>query len=74
MILEVVPPDRPRPTRSVGKVHDDDSIEPRGSGSTPGGRVFDHVVKGRFVGDSFTGQAEPPARPCSLQLSRTTPP
>jgi len=28
------------------------------------------VVKGQFAGNSFTGQAEPPVRPCSVQLSR----
>ncbi len=67
-------PGRLRPTRSVGKVRDDDSIELRGPAILPGGRAFDHVVKGRLSGSSFTAQAEPPARPCSLQLSHESAP
>lgn len=70
MTLEMALLGRPRPNWSAGQVRDDDSIELRGPAILPGGRTFDHVVKGRFSGTSFTAQAEPPARPCSLQLSR----
>jgi class 3 adenylate cyclase len=67
--LELTPVGR-RSIRAIGKVHDDDTVELQGTGTTAGGRVVDHIVKGRFVGDSFTGQVEAPARPCSFQLSR----
>ena len=71
MTLDIGLPGRPRAIHSVGKVRDDDSIELRGSVLAPGGKTFEHVVKGRFANESFTGQAEPPARPCSLHLSRS---
>jgi hypothetical protein len=33
-------------------------------------RILERVIRGRFVDNRFTAQAELPARPCSLQLSR----
>jgi predicted metalloprotease len=70
MAFEMVAPGRGRAIHSSGKVQDDDSIELRGSATGPGGRSFEHVIKGRFAGETFTGQVEPPARPCTLQLAR----
>jgi class 3 adenylate cyclase len=70
MAFEMVAPGRGRAIHSTGKVQDDDSIELRGSATGPGGRSFEHVIKGRFAGETFTGQVEPPARPCTLQLAR----
>jgi class 3 adenylate cyclase len=70
MAFEMVAPGRGRAIHSAGKVQDDDSIELRGSATGPGGRSFEHVIKGRFAGETFTGQVEPPARPCTLQLAR----
>jgi class 3 adenylate cyclase len=71
MTLDIPPqPGRPRPVQAVGKVRDDDSIELRGPGFGPSGKILERVIRGRFVDDRFTAQAELPARPCSLQLSR----
>lgn len=70
MTLEVSVPGRPRPLRSMGKLVDDDSIELRGPGVGPAGKTFEHVFKGRFSTDRFSAQAKPPARPCTLQLTR----
>ena len=53
-----------------GRIADDDSIELRGPGLGPAGKLFEHVFEGRFSTDGFTAQAEPPGRPCALQLSR----
>jgi class 3 adenylate cyclase len=64
------PGGRPRPLHAVGKVRDDDSIELRGPGFGPGGKILERIIHGRFVDNRFTAQAEAPARPCSLQLSR----
>jgi class 3 adenylate cyclase len=70
MTLEVNFPGRPQPVRSSGKIGDDDSVELRGPGMGPAGKVFERVFTGRFTTDGFTGQVEPPGRPCALQLSR----
>ena len=78
MIAEVPAPARPRaaqtaaarPSQVVARIRDDDTVELRFAGVGPGGRSFERVFRGRFVNDRFTGQAEPPPRPCSIQLSR----
>jgi class 3 adenylate cyclase len=63
-------PGRPRPVQAVGKVRDDDSIELRGPGFGPNGKILERVIRGRFADDRFTAQPEFPARLCSLELSR----
>ena len=68
--LEATLPGRPRPIRSTGTIAADDSVELRSGGVGPGGRVFEHVFAGRFSADNFTAEARPPARPCTLLLSR----
>ena len=70
MALEVNLPGRPQPVRSSGKIADDDSVELRGPGIGPAGKLFERVFTGRFSTDGFTGQVEPPGRPCVLQLAR----
>jgi class 3 adenylate cyclase len=70
MTLEVNFPGRPQSIRSSGKIADDDSVELRGPNIGPAGKVFERVFTGRFSSDGFTGQVEPPGRPCALQLSR----
>jgi hypothetical protein len=69
MTLEMTLPGRPRSLRSSGRIGDDDSIELRGPGLGPAGKLFEHFFKGQFSTDGFT-QAEPRGRPCALQLSR----
>jgi hypothetical protein len=63
-------PGRPRPVQAVGTVRDDDSIELRGPGFGPGGKILERVIRGHFVDGRFTAQADRAARPCSLELSR----
>jgi class 3 adenylate cyclase len=64
------PGGRPRPIHTVGRVRDDDSIDLRGPGFRPGGKILERVIHGRFGDNRFTGQADFPARACSIQLSR----
>jgi hypothetical protein len=64
------PPAESRPTQVTARIQDDDSVELRFPAMGPGGRGLERVVKGRFVSDRFTGQVDPPARPCTLQLGR----
>jgi len=42
----------------------------RAPGLGPAGKLFEHVFTGGFSTDGFTAQAEPPGRPCALQLAR----
>ena len=48
MNLELTLPGRPQSFRSSGKIADDDSIELRGPGIGRVGKLFEHVLKGRF--------------------------
>jgi hypothetical protein len=70
MTLEVTAPGRQRSFHRSGRIADDDSVELRGPGVGATGKLFEVVFKGRFSTNGFTAQAEPPARPCALQLSR----
>ena len=70
MTIESALPGRARALRASGKIADDDSVDLRGPGLGPAGKAFEHVFKGRFLTDGFTAQAEPPGRPCALQLAR----
>jgi class 3 adenylate cyclase len=70
MTVEMTLPGRPRSLRSSGKIADDDSVELHATGFGAAGKLFEHVFKGRFSTNGFTAQAEPPGRPCALQLSR----
>ena len=70
MTLEVGMPGRPRSFHRSGKIADDDTVELRGPAVGATGRLFEIVFRGRFSTSGFTAQAEPPGRPCALQLSR----
>ena len=70
MTIEMTVPGRPRSFRRSGRIADDDSVELRGPGVGATGKLFEIVFKGRFSTSGFTAQAEPPGRPCALQLSR----
>jgi len=70
MTIEMTVPGRPRPFHRSGRIADDDSVELRGPGVGATGKLFEIVFKGRFSTNGFTAQAEPPGRPCALQLSR----
>jgi class 3 adenylate cyclase len=63
-------PGRPRSFQRSGQIADDDSVELRGAGVGANGKAFELILKGRFSKDGFTAHAEPPGRPCTLQLVR----
>ena len=70
MTLGVPLPGRAGGFQRSGRIADDDSVELHGAGVGANGKTFELVLKGRFSKDGFTAHAEPPARPCTVQLAR----